>query len=60
MDRPERSLLTSGEATEILGVDRRTLIRMADHGVVESFRPYPTAQRRYRRADIEAIVESRS
>lgn len=56
MDSPERSLLTTSEACELLDVERRTLIRMADHGVIEAVRPYPNAQRRYRRTDIEAIL----
>ena len=29
----------------------------AEHGVIEAIRAYPQAQRRYRRADVEAIVE---
>ena len=56
MDSPERSLLTTSEASALLGVERRTLIRMADHGAIEALRAYPNAQRRYRRADIEAIL----
>lgn len=56
MESPNRSLLTSAEAADLLGVERRTLIRMEDNGALESIRPYPRAQRRYRRADIEAIV----
>lgn len=60
MDSPNRSLLTTAEAADILGVERRTLIRMAENGVVEAIRPYPRAQRRYRREDIEAIVGPRA
>jgi excisionase family DNA binding protein len=56
MDSPNRSLLTTSEAADLLGVERRTLIRMADNGVVQAIRPYPRAQRRYRREDIEAIL----
>jgi excisionase family DNA binding protein len=56
MERPNRSLLTSSEAADLLGVERRTLIRMEDNGALESIRPYPRAQRRYRRGDIEAII----
>jgi len=59
MASPNRSLLTTAEAADILGVERRTLIRMADNGVIDAVRPYPRAQRRYRRADIEAIVGNR-
>lgn len=56
MDSPNRSLLTTAEAAALLGVERRTLIRMAEHGVIEAIRAYPQAQRRYRRADIDAIL----
>lgn len=56
MDSPNRSLLTTSEAAELLGVERRTLIRMSEHGVLEAIRAYPQAQRRYRRADVEAIL----
>jgi excisionase family DNA binding protein len=60
MDRPEQSLLTSGEAAEMLGVERRTLLRMEDRGALEAVRAYPSAQRRYRRTDIEGIIGSAS
>lgn len=56
MDSPNRSLLTSSEAAAMLGVERRTLIRMEQRGALESIRPYSTAQRRYRLADLEAIL----
>lgn len=60
MDIPNRQLLTTAEAADLLGVERRTLIRMAEHGVLEAIRAYPKAQRRYRLADIEAILERAS
>lgn len=44
----------------MLGVERRTLIRMEEHGAIKSFRPYPAAHRRYRLADLESIVEEQS
>lgn len=60
MDSPNRSLLTTSEAAELLGVERRKLIRMAERGVIQAIREYPQAQRRYRREDIEAILERAS
>ena len=56
MSSPKRSLLTSSEAAAMLGVERRTLIRMVDAGAIIAVRPYERAQRRYRIEDIEAIL----
>lgn len=50
--------MTTAEASALLGVERRTLIRMEQRGVLTPFRPYPSAQRRWKRAEIESLVEA--
>ena len=54
--RHENDKLTSVEAAHMLGVERRAVIRMADRGALRVIQAYPGAHRRFRRADIEALM----
>lgn len=52
---PVQELLTSGEVAARFRVGRSTVRRWADTGRIPSFKT-PTGQRRYRAADIEAVI----
>jgi DNA-binding transcriptional MerR regulator len=58
--RPPQAILSSAEAAHMLGVERRTLIRMEEAGVLEPIRAYPTAHRRYKREQILSILGAAS
>lgn len=47
--------LTPAQACDILGVEKRSLIRWEKQGIVEMYRT-PGGHRRYKRADIEGIL----
>lgn len=47
--------LWPSEAATILGVDRRTVYRWAEAGLIRAIR-YPSGRRRYLREDIESIA----
>jgi len=53
-------LLTSAEASDLLGVTRRTVQRMADAGTLPIAHKNPgrTGAYLFRRADVEALRES--
>ena len=52
---PERPL-TTRQAARILGVSTSTVVAYANQGVLRSFR-LPSGHRRFRRADVEALVD---
>lgn len=54
---PDDEWLTIGEACKLLNVSVWTLRRWENSGYVESART-PTNQRRYRRSDVEALLDS--
>ena len=57
MTNPNRSLVTSREAADMLGVERRTLLRMEEAGTLTAVRHHPTAHRLYRVEQIRALLE---
>lgn len=49
--------VTTGEAARILGVGIQTVIRMADEGVIRSYRvPVGNRHRRVNMADVKALL----
>lgn len=48
-------MLTPQEAEAILGVSRRTLMRMEDRGDIEA-RRLPSGHRRFIRTEVEALI----
>ncbi len=56
--RPHSEWLSLGPASRIVGVDPDTLRRWADIGQVEAYAT-PGGHRRFRRADLERVVETR-
>lgn len=54
----ERKLLTPGEVARILRVDPKTVTRWALAGRIDSIRT-PGGHRRYREADVEALLHGR-
>jgi excisionase family DNA binding protein len=53
-------LLSITEVARLLGVSTMTLRRWDAKGILKSFRPTPTSQRRYRRLDVEKFLESKN
>lgn len=49
-------ILRPGEAAKMLGVSTRTLANWTDQGRLQAIRLPGTGYRRYRRADIEALI----
>lgn len=54
--RSSDELLSPGVAADLIGVHTDTLKRWAEAGRIEAFRT-PTGHRRYRRSDLEKILE---
>jgi len=52
-------LLSITEVARLLGVSMMTLRRWDTKGILRSFRPTPSSQRRYRRVDVERFLESK-
>jgi len=52
-------LLSITEVARLLGVSTMTLRRWDTKGILKSFRPTPSIQRRYRRSDIVKFLESK-
>jgi excisionase family DNA binding protein len=53
-------LLSITEIAKLLGIFTMTLRRWDAKGILKSFRPTPTSQRRYRRLDVEKFLESKN
>lgn len=56
--RPERPL-TPGDVAAIFGVSIETVAAWADDGRLPHFKT-PTGQRRFRRADVDALIDKTS
>jgi excisionase family DNA binding protein len=54
---PEQDLLSIGQAAECAGVSVRTIYRYEADGTLRPAQRTPGGHRRYRRADVEAIIE---
>lgn len=52
-------LLSITEVSKLLGVSTMTLRRWDTKGVLKSFRPTPSSQRRYKRIVVEKFLKSR-
>jgi excisionase family DNA binding protein len=52
-------LLSITEVSKLLGVSTMTLRRWDTKGILKSFRPTPSSQRRYKRIKIEKFLKSR-
>jgi len=52
-------LLSITEVARMLGVSTMTLRRWDTKGILKSFRPTPSSQRRYRRVDVERFLENK-
>lgn len=52
-------LLSITEVSKLLGVSTMTLRRWDTKGILKSFRPTPSSQRRYKRIVVEKFLESR-
>jgi len=52
-------LLSITEIAKLLGVSTMTLRRWDTKGILKSFRPTPSSQRRYRRVDVEKFLENK-
>jgi len=52
-------LLSITEIARMLGVSTMTLRRWDTKGILKSFRPTPSSQRRYRRSDVTKFLESK-
>ena len=55
--KPEPEWVTPAEAADLLGVHPRTLANYADRGLVATTRLTVSGHRRYRLADLRALVE---
>lgn len=58
--RTEDDKLTSAQAARLLGVERRAVIRMVEHGALRAIQAYPGAHRRFDRAEVEALAGGQS
>lgn len=52
-------LLSITEVARLLGVSTMTLRRWDTRGILKSFRPTPSSQRRYRRSDIDKFLNNK-
>jgi len=52
-------LLSITEVSKLLGVSTMTLRRWDTKGILKSFRPTPSSQRRYKRIEVEKFLKSR-
>ena len=52
---PTPEMVNAGRAAELLGVDKRTILRLAHAGKIRSYRT-PGGQHRFRREDVEALA----
>ena len=52
-------LLSITEVAKLLGVSTMTLRRWDAKGILKSFRPTPSSQRRYRRSDVERFLDGK-
>jgi excisionase family DNA binding protein len=52
-------LLSITEVSKLLGVSTMTLRRWDTKGILKSFRPTPSSQRRYKRIVVEKFLKSR-
>ncbi|PIR87588.1 MAG: MerR family DNA-binding transcriptional regulator [Candidatus Harrisonbacteria bacterium CG10_big_fil_rev_8_21_14_0_10_45_28] len=52
-------LLSITEIAKLLGVSTMTLRRWDTKGILKSFRPTPSSQRRYRRSDVAKFLGSK-
>ena len=50
-----RLMLTTGEASKILGVHSNTLRRWNNQGIITAYRIGPRGDRRFRREDVAAL-----
>jgi len=58
-EEKQPELLSITEVARLLGVSTMTLRRWDTKGILKSFRPTPSSQRRYRRIDVERFLESK-
>lgn len=59
MSRNQRQLLRMSEAKELLGVSANTMRRWDKEGILQAIRITPKSNRRYKREDIEKLIERR-
>lgn len=62
MDKKEEKLpelMSITEVARLLDVSTMTLRRWDAKGILKSFRPTPSSQRRYRRMDVERFLNNR-
>lgn len=52
-------LLSITEVSKLLGISTMTLRRWDAKGILKSFRPTPSSQRRYKRIVVEKFLKSR-
>jgi len=57
-DEKQPELLSITEVARLLGVSTMTLRRWDTKGILRSFRPAPSSQRRYRRIDVERFLSN--
>lgn len=57
-DEKQPELLSIAEVARLLGVSTMTLRRWDAKGILKSFRPTPSSQRRYRRIDVERFLSN--
>ena len=55
-NRAENSMLTVGEACQLLHVHSNTLRRWSAKGLIRAYRVGPGAHRRFRREDVQALL----
>ena len=58
-EEKQPELLSITEVARLLGVSTMTLRRWDTKGILKSFRPTPSSQRRYRRVEVERFLESK-
>ncbi len=59
MSRNQRQLLRMSEAQELLGVSANTMRRWDKEEILKAIRINPKGNRRYKREDIEKLMERR-